>query len=215
MGINIRPYQAADRISVFQIAGDTAFFGKPVEEFMEDRLLYCDAFYRFYTDLEPEHGWVACSSDKVVGFLMGCTDTASRGKRWATRILPSVIWNLLKGRYRIGILTMQYVSGLTRANLRQEVAHADLTAFPAHLHVNVNADWQGQGMGRQLIEAFLLQLKSADIVGVHLLTTSLNIRACRLYEKLGFELLDTRRTHLWEALSGQAIENRCYGLRLD
>jgi hypothetical protein len=51
----IRPYQPKDRESVFRIAADTAFFGAPIEAYMEDRNVFLDAFYAYYTDLEPEH----------------------------------------------------------------------------------------------------------------------------------------------------------------
>jgi hypothetical protein len=57
----IRPYQPKDRESVFRIAADTAFFGAPIEAYMEDRNVFLDAFYAYYIDLEPEHAWVACS----------------------------------------------------------------------------------------------------------------------------------------------------------
>jgi GNAT superfamily N-acetyltransferase len=212
--IFVRPYQASDREDVFRIAADTAFFGKPVEAFLEDRQLFCDVFYRYYTDLESKHGWVVCASDQVVGFLMGCTNTASREIRWARRILPGVIWGLLKRRYQIGTLTTQYVLGLIRANLHQEIAHADWKKYPAHLHINVKADWQGKGLGHRLMKAFLEQLRTSGVAGVHLLTTNINSRACRLYEMLGFTLLDARPTRLWEAYTVQVIENRCYGLKL-
>ena len=35
---------------------------------MEDRNVFLDAFYAYYTDLEPEHAWVACADAAVVGF---------------------------------------------------------------------------------------------------------------------------------------------------
>ncbi len=71
----IRPYKPADRQAVFRIGGDTAFFGAPIEAYMEDRTAFLDAFYAYYTDLEPEHTWVAAANEEVVGFLTGCVDT--------------------------------------------------------------------------------------------------------------------------------------------
>ena len=42
--VKIKPYQQSDRDDVFCIAADTAFFGEPVEAFLDDRRLFCDAF---------------------------------------------------------------------------------------------------------------------------------------------------------------------------
>ena len=50
----VRPYRQGDRDAVHRIAADTAFFGEPVEAFLDDRRLFCDAFCSYYTDLEPE-----------------------------------------------------------------------------------------------------------------------------------------------------------------
>ena len=91
----IRPYQPKDRESVFRIAADTAFFGAPIEAYMEDRNVFLDAFYAYYTDLEPEHAWVACSEDVVVGFLTGCVDAHVHGRKFQRFILPRLIGNLL------------------------------------------------------------------------------------------------------------------------
>lgn len=210
----IRPYQPADRAAVFRIAADTAFFGEPVEAFFEDRRLFCEAFYRAYTDLEAEQGWVACAGDNVVGFLMGCTDTVCLRRRLARQILPEIFWQILRGRYRIGARTRRYVLGLTLGALRSEFFEANPTFYPAHLHVNLERDWRGRGLGRRLTEAFLDEFRRLGILGVHIHTTSLNVAACQLYEELGFRLLDARPTRLWEYVLDQPVRNLCYGLRL-
>lgn len=73
---------------------------------------------------------------------------------------------------------------------------------------------RGQGLGQKLMEAYLNQIEQLRIPGVFLGTTNLNEEACRLYEKMGFELLDRRKTQVWRYLIGSSVENRCYGLRL-
>jgi ribosomal protein S18 acetylase RimI-like enzyme len=210
----IRPYRASDRTAVFRIAADTAFFGEPVEAFLEDRDLFCDAFYRYYTDLEPEHGWVACVEETVVGFLMGCTDTLRQGRRLAWQILPETLGQILRGRYRIGPLTRRYLLRAGLSALRGEVFQADLKTYPAHLHVNLEASWRGHGLGRRLIETYLDQLRGLAICGVHLHTANLNTAACRLYEQLGFRVIDTRPTRRLAYRLAQPLQNLCYAQRL-
>jgi ribosomal protein S18 acetylase RimI-like enzyme len=212
--LTVRPYEPADRSAVHRIAADTAFFGQPVEAFLEDRRLFCDLLYRYYTDLEPEHGWVAGEEEEIAGFLMGCVDTAVQQCRWRREILPGVAWRMLRGGYRLGRLTWRYLIASTVAHLRQEAPSVDLAAYPAHLHVNVDARWRGHGLGQRLLAAGLEQLRQLDVPGVHLHTTSMNEAACRLYVKRGFRLLEERRTRLWAHLVDRPVENRCYGLIL-
>lgn len=85
----IRTYQPADRQAVFRIGADTAFFGAPIEAYMEDRDAFLDAFYAYYTDLEPEHTWVACADGEVVGFLAGCVDTRIHNRKLMRVIIPA------------------------------------------------------------------------------------------------------------------------------
>ena len=213
--VQVRPYQRTDRPSVFRIAADTAFFGEPVEAYLDDRRLFCDSFYAYYCDLEPEHGWVAYSDQAVVGFIMGCVDTALQLRRTRLHIWPRVLWGVVRGRYCLRRKTWQHAYDLIRASLHGESVHADLRAYPAHLHINVDKPWRAHGIGRRLMQACLDQLRELQVPGVHLNTTDQNEAACRLYEALGFRLLAAHGTGLWSHLLKSPVENRCYGLQLD
>jgi len=211
--MTIRPYAPADRSIVHRIAADTAFFGDPVEIFLDDRRVFCDAFATYYTDLEPEHAWVACVEGEVVGFLLGCVDT-SQQRSWFRKALPGMIGRALKGVYRVGKRSLNYTARIVQAVLRGEFTHVDLASYPAHLHINLDACSRGLGLGGRLIEAYLCQLRQLGIPGVHLETTSQNQAACHLYRKAGFELLNAHHTRLWKRYVPVPVENRCYGLKL-
>lgn len=210
----IQPYQLADRPSVRRIAADTAFFGAPVEAYLDDRRLFLDAFINYYTDLEPEHGWVARIEGQVVGYLLGAVDTARQRRQAAHSILPGMAGRALMGKYHLGLATWRYGLRLLRAVNLDELPHVDMQPYPAHLHINLDEAARGKGLGRKLMEAYLSQLRSLGIPGVHLTTTDHNQAACCLYERLGFRLLDSRSTHLWDGLVAERIENRAYGLIL-
>ena len=211
----VRRYKPQDREDVFCIAADTAFFGEPVETLLEDRRVFCDAFVRYYTDFEPEHAWVACVEDQVVGYLTGTVDTITQRRLWINKVLPSVAWNAIKGKYKVGKKTWRYTRGMISGMVHQEYPHADLRVYPAHLHINLDAAARGRGLGRGLMAAYLDQLRQLGVPGVHLNTTSVNEAACRLYEKNGYRLLDERPTQVWSHLLNQPVENRSYGLRLE
>jgi ribosomal protein S18 acetylase RimI-like enzyme len=213
--LTIRPYQPQDRESVLRIGGDTAFFGAPIEAYMEDRNIFLDAFYAYYTDFEPEHAWVACAGDgAVIGFLTGCVDGRAQVRKILRTIVPGLIGNLLRGKYRFGKHSLRYLAGVVIGFLRGEITHADPDTYPAHLHINVDSAWRGRGLGQRLIESYLQQLRGLGVPGVYLETTSLNEVACRLYEKMGFHLLDARPDRFWAKWFGHPVENRCYGLKL-
>lgn len=210
----IRKYQAEDRDTIKNIACDTAFFGDPVETLIDDRELFFDAFYAFFFDHETSTCWVAEQDGIVVGFLAGSVD-ARRQQEWSgLHIYPSIAWGILRGKYTIRRRTLHYVLGLIEQAVKGELPYTDTKRFPAHLHINVTAGSRGSGIGRLLLEAYHLQLKSLGVKGVHLHTTDQNVSACRLYEKVGYRIQDARKTLKWMPLLGKVVENRCYGLDL-
>ena len=211
--IIIRPYRINDQAAVLEIAADTAYFGEPVEAFLEDRTLYGDAFARYYTEYEAPYAWVAESSGGVIGFLLGCVDTAQQAKEWRRYILRKVLINATSGRYTLGRLTAGFSLGMFLGAIRGEDAKVDLGVYPAHLQIDVRQGYRGLGVGRQLIEAYLEQLRGMSIAGIHLETTSHNEAACLLYEKVGLQILDSRLNRFWSKKLGFAVENRSYGMK--
>ena len=212
--LNVRPYQSADRQAVFRIGADTAFFGSPIEAYLEDRTVFLDAFYAYYTDLEPEHAWVATVDGEVVGFLVGCVNTRLHNQALWSTIAPRLAGKLLRGKYHFGKRSLAYFVGLLTGLVQKEFTSVDLGLYPAHLHINLESEWRGYKLGQKLMEAYLRQLRLLGIPGVYLDTTSLNEVACRLYEKMGFRLLDARPDRFWAKWFGYPVENRCYGLKL-
>jgi len=58
--------------------------------------------------------------------------------------------------------------------------------YPAHLHVNIAADYRGSGIGGRLIDTFVADARSSGVTGVHVITsaTSPNVR---FYNRNGFQ----------------------------
>lgn len=209
---HLRLYQPRDRSAVWQIAGDSAHFGEPIERFFDARELFLDAFAAYYTDAAGDHLWVAEGDDgDVLGYLMGCPDTRAY-QRWASAHLRRVAWRALTLRYR-GVFTRKSLGYIWRyACLR--VPYLDLSPYPAHLHINTRADVRGQGIGRALMTAYLAQLRAEGIKGVHLETSSANTVAAPWYARLGFVLLQRTPTDLYRPSTGRTIDLLVYGLRL-
>jgi ribosomal protein S18 acetylase RimI-like enzyme len=211
--IHVRPYQPSDQQVVFKIAAETAFFGEPVESFMDDRRLFCDLVVRYYTTYEADHCWVAEGEQGVIGYLLGCIDTSTQIRMWIRKILPFLVRNLLRGNYRIGKRTLGYMYGMVIGYLNREEPELRLADYPAHLHINVQKDHRGSGSGRLLMNTYLGQLRNQEVRGVSLGTTNLNLAAIHLYEKFGFKLLGKRNSRYWTRIAGQRVENLRYGIK--
>jgi ribosomal protein S18 acetylase RimI-like enzyme len=209
----IRLYCPLDRQAVWTLAADSAFFGRPVEAFLDDRNLYWAFFAAYYTDYEPERLWVAETKDAVAGYVMGCADNRRRMRVAFTRIIPALACGLLRGRYHVGRKTLRDGLRELQERLAGGVPRVALGQFPGHLHINVSAAARGRGLGRALLETSLAQFWETGVVGVHLLTTDHNRAACYLYESVGFHLLGARRTSRWRGLVAGEVQNRVYGIK--
>ena len=189
----IRPYAAGDRAALRRICCDTADAGRRVEAFFDDRELIADLLTNYYTDFEPESAWVAEQAGEVVGYLTGCRDTGRFRRIMFGRIAPQA---LFKAFWR-GTWWAASTRRLIRCNLPtwwRLLGHRaiPLAGYPAHLHINLRPGMQGQGIGRQLINQFLAQLRAAGIPGVHLSAREDNMAALAFFEKRGFARLGRR-----------------------
>lgn len=211
----IRLYRPKDRAVVLQIAADTAYFGAPVEAFMDDRRMMQDAFVSYYLDCEPETAWVAEVDGVVAGYIIASTGSRREARCWV-KLCARALGRLVALRYRLGRRTLRYGSRAALAVLRDEYPHADPKLYPAELHINLTERTRGLGLGRQLLQTCLDQMTGLGVPGIHLNTTSLNAAAVHLYEKMGFELLARHRCRVWEPwLPGVEVENLVYGKRLN
>lgn len=186
----IRPYQSADRPAVRRICCDTADAGRPVEAFFSDRELFADLLTRYYTDFEPQSLWVAAPAGRAAGYLAGTMDT-----RRAQRIMARRVWPAAVGRALCrGALGNVALWRLAWRNRRlhagaQRAAIVDLQAYPAHLHVNLDAAARGCGAGRRLLAAFVDQARGAGVPGLHAWVRADNAAGLRFFAAAGFREL--------------------------
>ena len=57
--------------------------------------------------------------------------------------------------------------------------------YPAHFHINIDTQLQGQGLGQQLLDRYLDLLKESHISGVHIMTAA-DARTVSFYFRNGF-----------------------------
>ena len=62
--------------------------------------------------------------------------------------------------------------------------------YPAHLHIDLLPEAQGQGMGTALMDALKSHLRAENVSGVFLCVGRDNKKALRFYKKQGFQVLN-------------------------
>jgi GNAT superfamily N-acetyltransferase len=115
-----------------------------------------------YLRMFPHEAFVALAANgSVLGYLIGCLDTAAAGDVFAD-------------------------VGYGRA---MPAAKAESVArYPAHLHINLRADARGLGVGGRLMESFFAHCRAHGVGGVHVVTGAKSL-AVGFYRKCGFSPL--------------------------
>jgi ribosomal protein S18 acetylase RimI-like enzyme len=181
---SIRAYQPADLASIYDICVRTADAGGDARgQYSSDQLMG-DIFAVPYVTLEPEHAHVLDDgTGTAVGYVLGTADTATFAQRYRDEWLPAT-----DGKYPVppeppvtgedSMLWLHYHP--------ERMVIPELDAYPAHLHIDLLPEWQGQGWGRGLIDAFRAGLRAAGVPKVHLGMAAANVKARAFYDRLGF-----------------------------
>ena len=163
---------AADWQTVRNLCCRTGNGGDPIDPVRWP--LFAELWIGPYQRLAPDWTYVAEADGQVVGYLTGCPDTAAfrqaRRLRVTLRLLVAIAcrrytWNadarrtvelaLRLRRDAESRLAAGLPSGLTRTH-------------PAHLHMNVEAEYRRQGTGAALIARYARDLGAAGVPGIHL-----------------------------------------------
>lgn len=183
----VRRYEPRDRDAVYEVcvrtgdAGGDASGKFPIEDLLPD--IYVGP----YVYLEPEMAFVLDDRGRAVGYVLGTSDTGRFVARYREEWLPT-----LAGKYPqpadppVGAYD-RFLGQLFRP---ERMLVAEVSAFPAHLHIDLLPPYQRAGYGRRLIETFLAAAARAGAPGVHLAVAAANTGAQKFYERVGFGRVD-------------------------
>jgi len=145
-----------------------------------------------YRVLIPDWSYVALADRRVVGYLTGCPDTSHFARQCFIRCALPLLWHIAFGRYRGD----PYGRGYARRAMWLETSAVRsfprltrrrlLRQFPAHLHMNVEADFRQHGVGTGLVERFVEDLRQRQLSGVHLFCGAAPVP---FYTRVGFSEL--------------------------
>jgi GNAT superfamily N-acetyltransferase len=137
--------------------------------------LFAELWVGPYQRLVPEWTYVAEAGDRVVGYLTGCPDTAAFRRARRFRVTLPLLAAIVCGRYAWNADARRTVELALR--LRPDMQSRLATGMPggftrthpAHLHMNVEAEYRRHGTGTALIERYVRDLGAAGVPGIHLL----------------------------------------------
>ncbi|MBC6457718.1 GNAT family N-acetyltransferase [Actinomadura sp. HBU206391] len=179
----VRPYRPEDRAALYDICVRTAHEGGDSRHIYPDPDLMPSIFAAPYAELEPELTFVLDDGQRAVGYILGTADTVAFVKRYRDSWLPTLVerYPALTGPPRTPSEAM-----IALMHNPERMVVPELAAYPAHLHIDLLPDFQRQGHGRTLMDAFLGALRRAGVPAVHLGMVPTNTAARAFYDRVGF-----------------------------
>lgn len=175
----IRPYHPADRADVYDVCVRTGAAGQDASGLYSTDDLLPDVFAGPYIDLEPESAWVVDDGSRVVGYIVAAADTRAFVDLYRERWLPS-----FAAKYAAGSAVDEPIIQMGLDPERMLLP--ELSAYPAHLHIDLLPQAQGHGLGRALIATLRADLHHRGILGLHLMVDPANTSARAFYDRIGF-----------------------------
>lgn len=182
----IRPFRPGDEPALSEICLKTAAAGADATGIFADDDLWGEVFVLPYVARHPDLAFVVESDDgRVVGYIVGTDDTRAFedwfhdewwprfSERWPNPDRPAEVLTRQDG-------TVAYAYG------RRAGAEPFGDTYPAHLHIDLLPELQGQGVGRRLIDTLIAALRARGVSGLHLAADVRNTSAAAFYERIGF-----------------------------
>lgn len=171
----IRPYRPEDRDRIRHICLVNA--GNPRTKKQQRFILatYCD----YYLEYEPDNCFVAADdADEAIGYIYCAENHVLFAKRFEEVFLPRAA---------------DLGEAKQKAARDSYAAHRRFAAeFPAHMHIDILADYQRKGLGSRLVDTLAENLRAKGIPGLMLTVGAGNIKGINFYKKYGFEELERK-----------------------
>lgn len=192
----INPRDPDDWTGVKRLCAQTGSTGSPISF---DRFPFFGEYWIGpYEALRPKYTFIALENDSqnILGYVTGCPDTSTFEKerrlyfypRLALRHFPAV---LRKPNYEMTSDEKRFLKqmvGLYRPaekKFARDIQSHITQNYPAHLHINCDAAFRGQGLGRRLCETLFNKFRQENIKGIHV---SCGEKPVKFYLSLGFKI---------------------------
>jgi ribosomal protein S18 acetylase RimI-like enzyme len=180
--MEIRPYRESDRADCYDICIRTGAAGQDGTGTYSDDELTPAIFCGPYLSYQPDLAWVVDDGTRAVGYVIGVSDTAAFVDWYRAEVLPA-----FAARFPLTEGLSDDEREMTELGHQPErMLIPELVDYPAHLHIDLLPEAQGQGLGRALISTLVTALAERGVPGVHLEMDGANVGAGAFYQRLGF-----------------------------
>ncbi|MES2866145.1 MULTISPECIES: GNAT family N-acetyltransferase [Microbacterium] len=183
---SIRPYRPEDRQAMFEICLKTADAGADATGMFSDDDLWGLLFAVPYAERHPDLCSIVEADDgRAIGYIVA-TDDTDAFERW----FRDEWWPQFTERFPRPVHAESPEEKMIEYGYRRRPGQNPNTAqYPAHLHIDLLPETQGQGLGRRLIETLFAELRRRGVKGLHLGMNPENTGAAAFYERLGMQRL--------------------------
>ncbi len=180
----IRPFQPGDEQAIADICLKTADAGADATGIFDDDDIWAEIFVLPYAARHPDLAFVVETDDgRVVGYIVGTPDT-DEFEAW----FHDEWWPQFAERWPLPDVERSQQDGtLIYAYGREPGREPYSQGYPAHLHIDLLPEVQGQGWGRRLIDTLVAALRERGVSGLHLVAGADNAGALAFYPRVGFE----------------------------
>jgi ribosomal protein S18 acetylase RimI-like enzyme len=199
--VDVRRYEERDLAALREICVRTGHRGGDAHGVIADTALLPDTYAEPYVVHDPGLAFVADADGTAVGYIVGTADTVAFTRWFGESWLPLVASRHAPPPPRASTVEDAILCDLHNPSRMNPPELAD---HPAHLHIDLLPGYQGRGLGRRLMTAFLDELRARGVERVHLGMDPANTRARAFYDKLGFEPIEVPRgaTYLGRSTGG-------------
>jgi ribosomal protein S18 acetylase RimI-like enzyme len=177
--------RATDDAAAARVCVLTGATGKDATGRYSTDTLLPDIYLNPYLEHDRDLAIAIDDGDSVVGYVVA-TDNTARFVDWYSEYwLPR-----LRAAYPADSTTPVAELQVIRDGLDpSRMLIPELTEYPAHLHIDLLPQLQGQGFGRRLIDGIVALLSERGVPGVFVQVDPQNTGALAFYRRLGFEAL--------------------------
>jgi ribosomal protein S18 acetylase RimI-like enzyme len=191
--MDIRQATKSDQERLYEICVLTGDSGKDATGIFQQPQLLGDIWVGPYLQLSPEHCFVVQNENgQALGYCIATLDSTS-----FDTVAAALWWPAKQAVYSKPDIAQK--DSWSRDERLTHLIHNPLTSpteflkeFPSHAHINLVAEMQGKGWGRNLMEAMENSLREARSPGVHLILSSKNLNALAFYQAIGYHVIFER-----------------------
>ncbi len=185
---NIRRCEPRDGDAAYEVCLRTGNDGEDASRDFDDPMALGHIFVGPYLKLEPQLAFVLEDAQGVCGYVLGALDSKRFYDAYCNQWLPDI-------RRRHPEPTGDPACWTRTQKIYSDYYHPEIfipepcSQYPSHLHLDLLPRARGRGLGREMMNLLLAELKARGSAGVHLGMGAANTRAERFYKKLGFHEL--------------------------